>query len=109
MNDPHQPNVLEQARKAAAAGSWQEAYDWLAAADDRIPLTGPDLALFADVAYAAGNIDKTIAVWERAHSEAIEAGDSLSAAGAAVHVAMHLLFDTALMAPVRGWIKRTER
>src|SRR5262245_38197091 len=31
------------------------------------------------------------------------------AAAAAVRVAMHLLFDTALMAPVRGWLQRAER
>ena len=33
----------------------------------------------------------------------------LAAAGAAVRVAMHLLFDTAMMSPVRGWITRAER
>ena len=33
----------------------------------------------------------------------------MAAAGAAVRVAMHLLFDTALMAPVRGWLARAER
>ena len=37
------------------------------------------------------------------------AGDDVAAAGAAVRVAMHLLFDTALMAPVRGWLARAER
>ena len=36
-------------------------------------------------------------------------GDQVAAAGAAVRVAMHLLFDTALMAPVRGWLARAER
>ena len=39
----------------------------------------------------------------------MRAGDELAAAGAAVRVAMHLLFDTALMAPVRGWLARAER
>ena len=33
----------------------------------------------------------------------------MAAAAAAVRVAMHLLFDTALMAPVRGWLARAER
>src|ERR671915_1228027 len=32
-----------------------------------------------------------------------------AAAGAALRVAMHLLLDTALMAPVRGWLARAER
>jgi len=31
------------------------------------------------------------------------------AAGAAVRVALHLLFDTALLAPIRGWAARAER
>ena len=29
--------------------------------------------------------------------------------GAAARVALHLLMDTALMAPIRGWVKRAER
>jgi tetratricopeptide (TPR) repeat protein len=61
------------------------------------------------VAYAAGRLDVTISMWERAHAQSVHAGDHLSAAEAAVRVAMHLLFDAALMAPVRGWIKRAER
>jgi hypothetical protein len=46
--------------------------------------------------------------WERAYAACIQAGDQIAAAGAAVRVAMHLLFDTALMAPVRGWPARAE-
>jgi tetratricopeptide (TPR) repeat protein len=74
-----------------------------------IPRLGPaDLPLLAEVAYAAGHLDVAIEVWERAHAEGVRAGDHLAAAGAAVRVAMHLLFDTALMAPVRGWLTRAE-
>ena len=36
-------------------------------------------------------------------------GDQAGAAAAAVRVALHLLFDTALMAPVRGWLARAQR
>ena len=39
---------------------------------------------------------------------ACEAGDRAGAAEAAVRVAMHLLLDTALMAPVRGWLGRAD-
>src|SRR5829696_577308 len=39
----------------------------------------------------------------------MQGGDPVAAAGAAVRVALHLLFDTALMAPVRGWLARAER
>ena len=51
----------------------------------------------------------TIEAWERAYALCVEAGEKEAAAGAAVRVAMHLLFDTALMAPVRGWLARAER
>ena len=73
-------------------------------------LAGPaDLSVLGEVAYAAGHLDVTIEAWERVYALCVEAGDSDAAAGAAVRVAMHLLFDTALMAPVRGWLARAER
>ena len=65
--------------------------------------------MLGEVAYAAGHLDVTIEAWERAHAACMQAGDQVAAAGAAVRVAMHLLFDTALMAPVRGWLARAER
>ena len=68
-----------------------------------------DLPLLGEVAYAAGDLDVTIDAWERAHAACVQVGDQVAAAGAAVRVAMHLLFDTALMAPVRGWLARAER
>ncbi|MEX0749746.1 MAG: hypothetical protein WD359_02975, partial [Dehalococcoidia bacterium] len=101
--------VLGPARDAVSRGDWQQAYDLLIAVDARTPLSAPDLPLMADVAYAAGHLDVTIAAWERAYGQSLRAGDHLAAAGAAVRLALHLLFDTALMAPVRGWAKRVER
>jgi tetratricopeptide (TPR) repeat protein len=109
VTEPTQMILVERAREAAGRSEWQQAYDLLIEADASTPLNGPDLALLADVAYAAGHLDVTIGVLERAHTQSERAGDHLSAAGAAVRVALHLLFDTALMAPVRGWIKRVER
>ncbi len=99
----------DPARDAVSRGDWQQAYDLLVEADARSPLSAPDLALLADMAYAAGHLDVTIAAWERAYAQSMAAGDRLAAAGAAVKVAMHLLFDTALMAPVRGWARRCEQ
>jgi len=101
--------ALEKGREAASRGDWQQAYDLLVEADGGQSLDPADLSLLADVAYAAGHLDVTIEVWERAHAQAARAGDSLAAAGAATRVAMHLLFDTALLAPVRSWVKRAER
>jgi hypothetical protein len=68
-----------------------------------------DLPVLGEVAYAAGHLDVAIDAWERAHAASVQAGDHIAAAGAAVRVAMHLLLDTALMAPVRGWLARAER
>jgi tetratricopeptide (TPR) repeat protein len=99
-------SLVERARGAAAAGEWDQAYALLTEADAE---GATDLALLAEVAYAAGHLDVTIDTWERAHAEAARAGDVVAAAGAAVRVAMHLLFDTALMAPVRGWLSRADR
>ncbi|MGH7718521.1 MAG: transcriptional regulator, partial [Gemmatimonadaceae bacterium] len=109
MSEGASTHFVEQARDAAGRGEWQRAHELLIEADARGSLSGPDLALLAEVAYAAGRLDVTIDAWERAHAQSMRAGDHLAAAGAAVRVAMHLLFDTALMAPVRGWIKRAER
>src|SRR5690606_15081032 len=86
----------------SARGEWQAAFDLLMAAEAGGGLGTPDLSLLGEVAYAAGHLDVTIETWERAHAACMQAGDHLAAAGAAVRVAMHLLFDTALMAPVRG-------
>jgi tetratricopeptide (TPR) repeat protein len=100
---------LQRARAAAARGDWEEAYDLLVKADSDGLIGAGDLPLLGEVAYAAGHLDVTIETWERAHALGVQAGDPVAAAGAAVRVAMHLLLDTALMAPVRGWVARAER
>ena len=100
---------LALARDAAGRGDWHLAYDLLARADAATGLSGPDLELLATTAYAAGHVDVTIEAWERLYAEAVRGGNHLVAAGAATRVALHLLFDTALVAPIRGWAARAER
>jgi tetratricopeptide (TPR) repeat protein len=109
MDGVAEAEQLEQGRDAASAGDWSRAFDLLVQADQHTGLTVDDLGLLAEVAYAAGHLDVTIVAWERAHAEAVRAGDSLAAADAATRVALHLLMDTALMAPIRGWVRRAER
>jgi tetratricopeptide (TPR) repeat protein len=99
---------LQRAREAAARGDWDEGYELLMKADSDGLLGPADLPLLGEVAYAAGHLDVTIEAWERTHALSVQAGDPVAAAGAAVRVAMHLLLDTALMAPVRGWLARAE-
>ena len=102
-------DVVESAHAAAARGAWQEAFELFAGADERGLLGVADLPAFAGVSYGAGHLDLTVETWERAYAELLAVGETVGAAGAAVRVAMHLLFDTALMAPVRGWLARAEQ
>jgi tetratricopeptide (TPR) repeat protein len=109
MTDAVDETVVQRAHDAASRGDWGAAFELFMSADAD-GLVGPDdLPVLGEVAYAAGHLDVTIEVWERAFALCVEAGDTDAAAGAAVRVAMHLLFDTALMAPVRGWLARAER
>jgi tetratricopeptide (TPR) repeat protein len=101
--------LAERCRDAAARGDFRRAYDLLIEADARAALGPPELGLLAEAAYATGHVDVTIEAWERAHAESLRQGDAVAAANAAVRVAMHCLMDTALMAPVRGWLSRAER
>ena len=80
MSGALDPTPLERARAASSRGAWQEAYDLLVDADARGLLGPADLPLLADVAYAAGHLDVTIEVWERAHGECVRAGDVVAAA-----------------------------
>jgi tetratricopeptide (TPR) repeat protein len=102
-------DLVDRARSATTRGAWEEAFDLLVEADRAGRLGSADLSVLGEVAYAAGHLDVTIEAWERAHASSVQDGDHLAAAGAAVRVAMHLLFDTALMAPVRGWLARADR
>jgi tetratricopeptide (TPR) repeat protein len=109
MDDMDDMDTLSVARRAAARGEWRTAFDGFMAldADDRLEVY--DVPVLAEVAYAAGHLDVAIAAWERVHRSCVEADDRISAAGAAARVAMHLLFDTALMSPVRGWLGRADQ
>jgi tetratricopeptide (TPR) repeat protein len=108
MSDGADLGFVERARDAAALNDWRQAFDLLMEADTDGLLAPTDLPVLGEVAYAAGQLNVTIEAWERAHTASMQAGDQVAAAAAAVRVAMHLLFDTSLMAPVRGWLARAE-
>ena len=109
MDDGGVRAVVDTARDAAASGRWAEAFDLLAQADADGLLGHEGLRMLAEFAYRAGHLDVTIEACERAHAACLKAGHPVAAADAAVRVALHLLLDTALMAPVRGWASRAER
>jgi tetratricopeptide (TPR) repeat protein len=107
MSEGPIPSDVAGVREAAARGAWQQALDLFGAAPlDR--LIAEDLPLLGEVAYAAGDLDLAIATWERSYATNLGSGDPIAAAMAASRVAMHLLFDTALLAPVRGWLARAD-
>lgn len=108
MSDGAGLGLVERGHAAAARGDWQDAFDLLMEADAAEVLSAADLSALGEAAYAAGHLDVSIGAWERAHAACLRDDDQIAAAGAAVRVAMHLLFDTALMAPVRGWLARAE-
>ncbi|HEX6246223.1 MAG TPA: hypothetical protein VFZ64_00010 [Nocardioidaceae bacterium] len=63
----------------------------------------------ATAQYIAGDLEGTITTWEQEHGRRLADGDHIAAAHAAAMVALYLLMDTGLMAPVRGWLSRSER
>lgn len=99
--------LTQQVDGALANGHFTEAMDLLDSAGDEATTT-EFLERRATAAYGAGRFEETIAAWERLHGLLCEQGDRSGAARAAAMVAMFLLIDSALMAPIRGWLERAE-
>jgi tetratricopeptide (TPR) repeat protein len=89
-------------------GEWQAALDALDALGSESDLA-EGLELRARAHYANGKFEASVATWERLHDLLVTDGDVAGAAMAAAMVAMFLMMDTGLMAPVRGWLRRAER
>ena len=97
--------------EAAERGEWRQALDAL----DALAAAGAEvgdaegLELRARAAYGAGDFEASVAAWEDLHALLMADGDMAGAAWAASMVAMYLMMDTGLMAPVRGWLRRADR
>jgi tetratricopeptide (TPR) repeat protein len=102
------PSALAEARLAVERREWQTALDVLAGCADGAPSVEA-LELKAQAAYANGEFETAVAAWEDLHDFFVAERDDIEAARAAAMVAMYLMMDTGLMAPVRGWLKRAER
>jgi hypothetical protein len=109
MSDVAAGGIVGRAHDAASRADWPTAFALFQEADAGGHVGLADLPALADAAYGSGHLDVTIETWERAYAGLMSAGETVAAAGAAVRLAMHLLFDTALMAPVRGWLRRAEQ
>jgi tetratricopeptide (TPR) repeat protein len=68
-----------------------------------------ELEATAEAAYVDGDPEASVAAWEQLYALHTAGGDDLGAARAAVMVAMYLMIDTGLMAPIRGWLRRADR
>ena len=99
--------AVDAARGAVERGDWAHALELLSAPEvDQDPEA---LELRAAAAYGAGDLEGAVTAWERVHALRVAAGDDSRAAWAAGMIAMYLLIDTGLMAPVRGWVRRADR
>jgi len=104
--------TLSEARAAVERGEWERANELLDALDTN---AGADderaaaLELRAQAHYGGGDFEGSIAAWEALYELQLARHDEVEAARAAVMLAMFLMIDTGLMAPVRGWTRRAER
>ncbi len=63
----------------------------------------------AEAEYGAGDFERCVGSWEDLHSLLVRQGEQIEAGRVAAMVAMYLMMDTGLMAPVRGWLRCAER
>jgi tetratricopeptide (TPR) repeat protein len=96
------------ARSALERGEWATALDVLRLAGEQRHLSAAELDVLAHAAYGAGEFELAIATWEQLYADRQTAGDDAAAAAAAATIAMYLMMDTGLMAPVRGWLARAD-
>lgn len=101
-------DTLARARRLVDAARWEEALDALEGLDDPAR-TADALELRARAEYGRGAFEEAVACWERLHQHHLSRREPGDAARAAALGAMHLLMDTGLMAPVRGWLRRADR
>jgi tetratricopeptide (TPR) repeat protein len=99
---------LAEVRDAVEHGRWARAEELLEAAGAAAS-TSEGLELSAQAAYGAGRFEACVSAWEALHARFVDEGDQAGAARAAAMLAMYLMMDTGLMAPVRGWLRRAER
>ena len=110
MQDRPGPTTpLARARAALERGDWGTAREHL----DGVEPVGRDeaevLRLRGEAAYGAGALESAVAAFEELHALHLDRGEFVAAAEAAGTVAMYLMMDTGLMAPVRAWLARADR
>ena len=109
-NPCHNATVAELTAVTAAVdrGDWRAALEALDAGGPAAA-TAEGLELRARAEYGNGGFEASVTAWEQLHALLVAEGDIAGAAWAAAMIAMFLMMDTGLMAPVRGWARRAER
>ena len=100
------PGRLAPAREALADGDWARVLEVL---DEVGAEAGgaEGLELRAQASYGNGEFEAAVEAFEDLHALLVD-DDPVEAARAAAMIAMYLMMDTGLMAPVRGWLRRAE-
>ncbi len=107
VGDDDVDELVASAREALAEGDWQRALELVGCNEGS---SSPEcLQVGAEAAYGAGDFERCIGFWEDLHSLHAKLGDRSEAGRAAAMIAMYLMMDTGLMAPVRGWLRCAER
>lgn len=99
--------TADRAREALERGEWHEALSVLA--EDAGPPTAESLEVKGLACYGNGDLEGAVGSFEHLHALQLAAGDDIEAARAALTVALYLLIDSGLMAPVRAWVRRAEQ
>ena len=98
----------ERGREWFDRRAWADAVDELSAADREAPLEPEDLERLATAAYLIGRDGDSVDVWERAHLELVNRGDTQRAARCAGWI-VFVLMNTGEFARGGGWLARAHR
>ena len=98
----------ERGREWFDRRAWADAVDELSAADREAPLEPEDLERLATAAYLIGRDEDSVDVWERAHHELVNRGDTQRAARCAGWI-VFVLMNTGEFARGGGWLARAHR
>ena len=101
---------IAAARREIASGDWHAAVDVLALdASADAAESAELLELRAEALYGAGDFEGCVGSWEDLHSLLVRRSEEIEAGRVAAMIAMYLMMDTGLMAPVRGWLRCADR
>ena len=97
---------IEAGREAVRRRAWDDAYELLSSADDR--LAAGDLRGLAEAAFWSGRPDEAVAARERAYKAYLDEGNRLRAADIALRLAFDY-FPKGNLPLFRGWLAKGER